>query len=223
LSCTAKHGAWSAHRAAAQPANIPTNQLTNQPTNQPHRADETEAAYVLSWYCIYVAFLAVNGMTEAYVQAVADEQEMRALNAWLGACSVLFVAIALGLVPRMGTSGLVCANCAVMLARSARNVWFAKSKRRSQANFMLDWRILVSFGLGWAVTTWSRQAVYFGQPGRRHQVGLHQAAGHVCIGVAVALGVVLVCWLVDRQVREFVLSLVSSGRHPTDDGSGKDE
>jgi hypothetical protein len=35
------------------------------------------AAWVLSWYCLYVLVLALNGMTEAFVYAVATKDQVR--------------------------------------------------------------------------------------------------------------------------------------------------
>ena len=72
---------------------------------------------VLSWYCLYVLFLAVNGMTEAFVYAVATREEVGRLSL---SAAVSFVVFALGTGPLMkgfGTVGLVVANCLGMLTR----------------------------------------------------------------------------------------------------------
>lgn len=72
---------------------------------------------VLSWYCLYVLFLAVNGMTEAFVYAVATRHEVGGLSR---SAAVSFVVFALGAIPLMaggGTIGLIMANCLGMLTR----------------------------------------------------------------------------------------------------------
>jgi oligosaccharide translocation protein RFT1 len=75
------------------------------------------SSQVLSWYCLYVLFLAVNGMTEAFVYAVATREEVGRLSL---SAAVSFVVFALSTGPLMaggGTVGLVLANCLGMLAR----------------------------------------------------------------------------------------------------------
>src|SRR2546430_2028160 len=48
------------------------------------------APLVLSFYCFYVPIMGVNGITEAFVAAVATEETLALLNYWLIAFSVGF-------------------------------------------------------------------------------------------------------------------------------------
>jgi len=128
-----------------------------------------EAAQVLSAFCVYTAFLACNGMTEAFVYGVASSGgEMGRLGLVHMLTGVFFAATAFFLVPTYGTVGLVIANCVAMLARSSYSIFFATSyfsKQKSTSPSSSGRRliqallpqptVLLGFGLAWMSTRWS--------------------------------------------------------------------
>ena len=77
---------------------------------------ETSAPSTLSWYCVYVLFMALNGITEAFVHGIADQSTLLKFNAWLMLCSIGYLTAAKGLL-HWGAIGLVLANCINMLLR----------------------------------------------------------------------------------------------------------
>jgi len=86
----------------------------------------TNAGAVLAAYCYYIPLLALNGVTEAFVAAVASNADLRRQSALMG---VNFGAFALAAwlflgVLGCGARGLVWANCANMGLRLAFNGWF---------------------------------------------------------------------------------------------------
>jgi oligosaccharide translocation protein RFT1 len=97
----------------------------------------SEAANVLSGFCIYTAFLALNGMAEALVYAVGGSssgttatninatKEMTKLTFVHTITGVIFAISAYILVARYGTLGLVAANCVAMSIRSIYSLFFA--------------------------------------------------------------------------------------------------
>ncbi|KAH7356300.1 Rft protein-domain-containing protein [Pyrenochaeta sp. MPI-SDFR-AT-0127] len=89
----------------------------------------TSAARVLSTYCFYIPFLAVNGVTEAFVSAVATNKELHAQSISMGLFFVLFGASAWLFVEQLelGGNGVVLANSVNMGLRIIWNTWFIKS------------------------------------------------------------------------------------------------
>jgi oligosaccharide translocation protein RFT1 len=88
--------------------------------------DNIEAAYVLSAFCIYTAFLALNGMTEAFVYGVAvTASDVGRLSAAHTVTGILFAIVAPIAVAKYGTVGLVAANCIAMFGRSLFSIHFA--------------------------------------------------------------------------------------------------
>lgn len=86
----------------------------------------TDAPFVLSVYCVYILFIAVNGVTEAFITATIPQRDMRAYNAMLVAFSMVYLAGAAALVS-YGPAGVIAANCANMLARVAYSARFARA------------------------------------------------------------------------------------------------
>ena len=94
-----------------------------------------EAVAVLSAFCIYTAFLALNGMTEAFVFGVAESGgEIGRVGLMHTVVGVIFAIIAPLLVSKFGTVGLVAANCVAMLLRSLYSIHFAAIYFAEQKN-----------------------------------------------------------------------------------------
>ena len=79
----------------------------------------TEAPQVLASYCYYIPMLAVNGLLEAFVAAVATPTQLRVQSLWMVAFSIIFAvvgAVVLGWFD-MGARGLIIANVMTMTGR----------------------------------------------------------------------------------------------------------
>ncbi|KAM5479168.1 Oligosaccharide translocation protein rft1 [Microsporum audouinii] len=78
-----------------------------------------ETQQVLSSYCYYVPFLAVNGITEAFVSAAATPSELQLQTKWMGILSAFFVVAAYVFlrITQSGVYGLLWANLVNMAAR----------------------------------------------------------------------------------------------------------
>ncbi len=87
------------------------------------RWSSTEAPAVLASYCYLIGLLAINGILEAFVTAVATPAQVGVQNMWMAGFSVVFAGTGI-LVLRvlgMGARGLVVANAVVMGLR----IWWS--------------------------------------------------------------------------------------------------
>jgi oligosaccharide translocation protein RFT1 len=100
---------------------------------------DTGAPAMLSFYCVYILFMALNGVSEAFVSATISTRQLRHYNLWLVACSAAYVAACAALL-RFGTAGLIAANCANMALRIAYSAWFIR-------RFFAEQKDIVSAGL----------------------------------------------------------------------------
>ncbi|GAM86641.1 hypothetical protein ANO11243_046570 [Dothideomycetidae sp. 11243] len=84
------------------------------------------AGKVLGIYTYYIPLLAVNGITEAFVAAVANNKELYRQSVWMGAFFVFFAGSAWWFVAKLqlGAEGIVWANCVNMSARIVYCFWF---------------------------------------------------------------------------------------------------
>ncbi|KAI4949301.1 hypothetical protein J4E91_005040 [Alternaria rosae] len=88
----------------------------------------TSASQVLSTYCYYIPFLAINGVTEAFVAAVATNKELYAQSVSMGIFFALFAGSAWFFIGQleMGGNGVVLANTVNMGLRIIWNTWFIR-------------------------------------------------------------------------------------------------
>jgi hypothetical protein len=101
----------------------------------------TSAANVLSTYCYYIPFLAINGVTEAFVAAVATNKELYAQSVAMGVFFTIFASSAWFFIGQMelGGSGVVLANTVNMGLRIVWNTWFIKNFfRQRDSKFSLS-------------------------------------------------------------------------------------
>jgi oligosaccharide translocation protein RFT1 len=85
-----------------------------------------EASDVLATYCYYIPLLAANGITEAFVAAVATNSELYTQSLLMGVFFAGFAGAAYVFlhVLRLGAQGLVYSNCVNMGLRIIFNAWF---------------------------------------------------------------------------------------------------
>lgn len=88
----------------------------------------TGAGEVLGTYCYYIPLLAVNGVTEAFVAAVADNKQLYTQSIWMSGFFVAFAGSAYLFlrVLELGAKGLVWANCVNMGCRIVFNIGFVR-------------------------------------------------------------------------------------------------
>jgi oligosaccharide translocation protein RFT1 len=92
------------------------------------RWSSTGAGDVLATYCYYIPFLAINGLTEAFVAAVASSRALGGQSLSMGVFFVAFASSAWFLLEycELGAVGLVYANCVNMGLRILFNVHFIR-------------------------------------------------------------------------------------------------
>lgn len=186
-----------------------------------------EAAAVLSAFCVYTAFLALNGMTEAFVYGVMQQAEVGRLGLAHTIIGALFALSATSLVSSYGTVGLVAANCVAMSMRSVYSLYFAgryfgglESKpsgltlRRLIGGMSPHPLVLGGFGLAWVATRWSLN--------RLREEGFHQkldignkewlllTGQHVAVGVSCVVGIASVAMSLEASFIRSLKSLVRS-------------
>ena len=74
------------------------------------------APRLLSWYCVYILVLALNGVCEALVQGSASQRDLRSYNSYVVVFSISFLLSLLVLV-HYGPVGMIVANLAKMGCR----------------------------------------------------------------------------------------------------------
>ena len=182
-----------------------------------------EASSALSAFCVYTAFLALNGLTEAFVYGVArsgnDVGKIGIAHAVVGG---LFALIAPGLVRTHGAVGLVAANCISMALRAmyslhyARgyfaNAWNRRISIMSLVSCMLpNFMAMAAFGISFAITRTSRIYIYDAQitEGKSWMVAGSQ---HILVGVSCVILTAMISLWVEKDIRNSIVKLLKLKR-----------
>ena len=93
------------------------------------RWTDSGAGAVLGTYALYIPFLAINGVSEAFVAATASTADLRNQTIWMAGFSILFGASAwlFLIVLECGAQGFILANCINMALRIAFNLYYIKA------------------------------------------------------------------------------------------------
>ena len=112
------------------------------------RWSQTEAPLVLASYCYYIPLLALNGILEAFVTAVATPAQLRTQSLWMVAFSLLFACSGFVVLGQwdMGARGLVLANAVTMAGRIAWSFNFVKREVEARGDDFDTWQIVPSLG-----------------------------------------------------------------------------
>lgn len=88
----------------------------------------TSASDVLATYCRYIPFLAINGVTEAFVAAVATNGQLYTQSLFMGLFFAGFAGSAWYFISHLawGASGVIAANSVNMGLRIIYNMWFVQ-------------------------------------------------------------------------------------------------
>ena len=200
-------------------------------------SQHVEAVHVLSAFCVYTAFLAANGLTEAFVYGVArTAHDVGRVSVAHTVTGLLFAASAPWAMRQYGTVGLVMANCVAMLGRTLFAVHFAahyfaapthegaaaaeqnglpvrrRRRRRRLVQRMLPANVvLVAFGVAYLGTRASRDRMAQHIQAHGVEIGSRYwwrlSGEHVSVGVTVVVGILTVAYTAEREWRHQIRTL----------------
>lgn len=190
----------------------------------------------LAVYCVYVHFLGLNGICEAFVHAVGSPAQLMRLNKLMAGFFLLYAASAALFmsVLALGTPGIILANCVNMGCRilyclSFMATYFAPSITISQPvreaqgtkattpSLFTFWRqslpdrvVLVTFLASFATTAVSKHLLL---AGAGHAESLVRHVAHVAIGGACFAAVGLALYVRERHLLREQVALLRQRRH----------
>lgn len=85
---------------------------------------DTSAPKILSFYLLYLAFMAANGVSEAFVTASASTEELKARTKFATILSIAYLASLYYAASIHGVSGIIVVNCFNMALRTSYSAWF---------------------------------------------------------------------------------------------------
>lgn len=92
------------------------------------------AATFMKAYCVYLMFMALNGMSEAFAYGIANKEVLQKLKGLLFFNSVLYVLAVVVLTSSCGMIGLIYANCLNMAVRAFFSLKISLDKMSEVSN-----------------------------------------------------------------------------------------
>ena len=160
----------------------------------------TNAPTTMAAFSVYVLFMALNGICEAFVQGTSTPRGLSIYNVWMIVFSVLYIGAAFLLLPRFGAVGLVLANIFKMSCRiTVCTVAYMRPyfRERTMPDFTISQllpsnQVLVAYAVSAVVLQCSLRYVYHSESslftadipfGGIVKCAIHVAVGLVCLAV----------------------------------------
>lgn len=184
-----------------------------------------EAPSALAYYCVYILALALNGITEAFLHAVASKADIGRSNQWFVVFSLTHMALSVALIRALGSSGLILANCCNMAMRILYSVIFIKRYFRNSVTFGIRGSlpgipVSLAFVTSGAVT----QAFQWLLVDRNAKdLSYSRAACHVAVGVGCLAALALTLYAFEQEMLREVRSIVRGSRQADTNRHVKDQ
>ncbi|XP_078148266.1 lipid transporter isoform X2 [Carex rostrata] len=166
-----------------------------------------EAPLALRYYCFYVISLAMNGTTEAFLHAVANETQLKKSNNWLLIFSAIYIVLNVLLIRSAGAVGLITANSINMLLRIVYSAVFIKQYFKNSSSFSFrecmprGWLFLFLSSL----TTVISERVFLKREKFWDTFPIHLSIGVVCFSVS--------CAAIYSHEKQFINRIIRTRKH----------
>ncbi|XP_059452441.1 uncharacterized protein LOC132183062 isoform X1 [Corylus avellana] len=166
-----------------------------------------EASTALRYYCLYIIFLAMNGTSEAFLHAVATENQLKRSNDSLLVFSLIYIVLNVLLIRSAGAVGLILANSLNMILRILYSMVFIKRYFQDSSSFSFSsclpsgWTVLLFSG----VTTLISEKIFLDRENFWPTFAIHFSIGLACFCVS--------SFVIYRRERPFINKIVRFRDH----------
>ncbi|KAI3464774.1 hypothetical protein Pfo_021437 [Paulownia fortunei] len=148
-----------------------------------------EASTALQCYCLYVIVLAMNGTSEAFLHAVATENQLKQSNDSLLVFSLIYLVLNVLLIRSAGAIGLILANSLNMIFRIVYSaIFIRKYFKVSQESSSFSFRGCLPAGCEFllvsGVATFILERIYLNRDNFWATFTIHFSFGLACFSVA---------------------------------------
>ncbi|CAF1126454.1 unnamed protein product [Adineta ricciae] len=149
---------------------------------------------LLRLYCIYILFLAVNGITEAFSQATMSIEELETYKNRIAMFAIVYLGVFYILIQLLGVHGIIIANCLNMSARIITNSfhiyrYFRGNQWSEPFQFSLHYLFILcftSFICFYSERWFSNSLLHFG------------------FGSVLGLGILFLTWREEREMIHYI-------------------
>ncbi|ONK73574.1 uncharacterized protein A4U43_C04F33060 [Asparagus officinalis] len=166
-----------------------------------------EAPYALRYYCLYVISLAMNGTSEAFLHAVANESQLKQSNKYLLRFSGVYIILNVILIRYAGAVGLIAANSLNMILRIIYSALFINGYFQSTASFSFKqwlpsgWKVLLFS----SVVTCVSENMFLDREEFWQTFPIHFSVGLICFSISSIV--------IYRQEKQFISKIIRLHEH----------
>ncbi|KAL8126234.1 uncharacterized protein LOC141720785 isoform X1 [Apium graveolens] len=166
-----------------------------------------EASKALQLYCLYIVLLAMNGTSEAFLHAVATENQLKRSNDSLLIFSLVYLVLNVLLIRSAGAIGLILANSLNMLFRIIYSAVFIRKYFQDTSSFSFrkclpsGWIILPVFCLATLIS----ERIFLDRDKFWPTFSIHFTVGFTCFSIAASV--------IYRGERRFINNVVLFRKH----------
>ncbi|KAH6782757.1 lipid transporter [Perilla frutescens var. frutescens] len=166
-----------------------------------------EASTALQFYCLYVIVLAMNGTSEAFLHAVATENQLKRSNDSLLVFSLIYLVLNVSLIRSAGAIGLIFANSLNMIFRIIYSAIFIRKFFKDSSAFSFRGCLPAGyeFLLVSGVATFIFEKIYLDRDNFWATFAVHFSFGLLCFIVA--------AFVIYRKEKAFISRIIRFREH----------
>jgi oligosaccharide translocation protein RFT1 len=157
---------------------------------------------LLRLYCIYILFLAVNGITEAFSQATMSIKQLENYKNLISIFAFIYLGIFYILIKLIGINGIIIANCLNMSLRIITNLGYIHRYFHGiqwSKPFEFSWFYIFSLGFCSFLCFYSEQ-------------WFSHSFIHFSFGAILGLGMLLLTWKEEREMIHYIYCILRLNR-----------
>ncbi|KAL3845354.1 hypothetical protein ACJIZ3_002757 [Penstemon smallii] len=167
---------------------------------------DSEATTALKYYCFYVIVLAMNGTSEAFLHAVATEDQLKRSNDSLLIFSLIYIVLNVLLIRAAGAVGLILANSLNMILRIIYSAYFIRNYfKESSFSFRGCLPSGYEFLLVSCVATFILESLYLDRDNFWATFPIHFSFGLACFSVS--------AFVIYRREKTFISKIIRFREH----------
>ncbi|KAL9162260.1 hypothetical protein ABFS82_07G078100 [Erythranthe guttata] len=166
-----------------------------------------EASKALQCFCLYVIVLAMNGTSEAFMHAVATENQLKRSNDSLLVFSLIYLVLNVLLIRSAGAIGLILANSLNMFFRIVYSAIFIRKYFKDSSSFSFrdclpkgSELLLIS-----GVATFILERIYLDRENFWSTFTIHLSFGLACFSVA--------AFVIYKKEKPFISKIIRFRKH----------
>ena len=164
--------------------------------------DDSPGPTLLRLYCVYLLFLAINGISEAFSQATMSIRQLEHYKNFISIFALFYLLIFFVLIRWIGIYGIIVANCVNMSARIAVNSYYIHGYFRA-----FQWSKAYSFAPSYLFLLSACSLIcYFSES------WLHNSLLHFGLGVVLGLVMLMVTWREEREMIHYIYCILRLNR-----------